>query len=234
MDASIRASSLNSNIAGAPANFTNVTPFTALSQRPHRLRRRHDDAQHLRCAKRQRQTIFRLSLCQFGAIVGKTTNGRQLKPANAWRVTDEAWLRCQGLITVRQIQKPNVSATFPKCWSHNQPERTKRLLLCTVQADSSESILEVWNNMKTHVAAGDILGAITYFSFTSTDDYRDMFLGTGTSSTTATINQTGNITPVFIYDDTAEYYFEEVVDGKTITFPVEFLKESGAWRILEF
>ena len=88
--------------------------------------------------------------------------------------------------------------------------------------------------MKTHVAAGDILGAITYFSFTSTDDYRDMFLGTGTSSTTATINQTGNITPVFIYDDTAEYYFEEVVDGKTITFPVEFLKESGAWRILEF
>jgi hypothetical protein len=78
-----------------------------------------DDAQHLRWAKRQRQTIFRLLLCRFGEMVGKTTDGRHLKPATAWRVTVEAWLRCQGLITVRQNQKPNVSTTFPKIWSHN-------------------------------------------------------------------------------------------------------------------
>jgi hypothetical protein len=74
----------------------------------------YDEAQRLRWAKRQRQTIFRLLLGQFGAIVGKTMNGRHLKPATAWRVTVEAWLRCQGLITVRQNQKPNVSTTFPK------------------------------------------------------------------------------------------------------------------------
>jgi len=79
----------------------------------------NDGNQHLRWTHRQRQTIFRLLLTQFGAIVGKTTNGRQLKPATAWRVTVETWLRCQGLITVHQNQKPNVSTTFQKIWSYN-------------------------------------------------------------------------------------------------------------------
>ncbi len=44
-------------------------------------------------------------------MLGKTPNGHQPKPAAAWRVTVEAWLRCQGLIAVRQNQKPNVSTT---------------------------------------------------------------------------------------------------------------------------
>jgi hypothetical protein len=79
----------------------------------------NDANQHLRWTKRQRQTIFRLLLCQFGAIVGKTTNGTHLKPATAWRVTVETWLRCQDLIAVHQNQKPNVSTTFQKIWSHN-------------------------------------------------------------------------------------------------------------------
>ena len=79
----------------------------------------NDEAQRLRWTKRQRQTIFRLLLQQFGAMIGNTTNGRHLKPATAWRVTVEAWLRCQGLITICQNQKTNVSTTLPKCWSHN-------------------------------------------------------------------------------------------------------------------
>ena len=79
----------------------------------------HEDAQRLRWTLRQRQTIFRLLLHRFGAMIGKTTNGTRLRPATTWRITVEAWLRCQGLITVRQNQKLNVSTTFPKCWSHN-------------------------------------------------------------------------------------------------------------------
>lgn len=79
----------------------------------------NDAAQHLRWTKRQRQTIFRLLLHRFGAMIGKTTNGTHLRPATTWRITVEAWLRCQGLITVRQNQKLNVSTTFPKIWSHN-------------------------------------------------------------------------------------------------------------------
>jgi hypothetical protein len=53
----------------------------------------HDDAQHLRWTRRQRQTIFRLLLLRFGAMIGTTTNGRHLKPATAWRIALEAWLR---------------------------------------------------------------------------------------------------------------------------------------------
>ncbi len=77
----------------------------------------HDDALRLRWTKRQRQTIFRLLLQRFGAMIGKTANGHQPGPATLWRVTVESWLRCQGLIVVRQNK--NVSTTFPKIWSHN-------------------------------------------------------------------------------------------------------------------
>lgn len=79
----------------------------------------HDPAQRLRWTQRQRQTIFRLLLQRFGAMIGNTTNGRQPRPATLWRVTVESWLRCQGLITVRQKQKPNVSPSLSKIWSHN-------------------------------------------------------------------------------------------------------------------
>ena len=79
----------------------------------------HDGNLRLRWSRRLRQIIFRLLLAQFGAMIGKTTNGTHLKPATAWRVTVESWLRCQGLITVRQNQKPNVSTNYQKNWSHN-------------------------------------------------------------------------------------------------------------------
>jgi len=42
------------------------------------------------------------------------------------------------------------------------------------------------------------------------------------------------LTPVYIYDDQAEYYFTNQIDGQIITFPVEFDKENGLWKILEF
>lgn len=79
----------------------------------------HDENKRMRWTKKQRQTIFRLLLGQFGAMIGKTINGRHPKPATAWRVTVEAWLRCQGLIAISQNKKPNVSTTSPKIWSHN-------------------------------------------------------------------------------------------------------------------
>jgi len=77
----------------------------------------HDDAQRLRWNRRQRQTIFRLLLLRFGAMLGKTANGPQPRLATLWRVTVESWLRCQGLIVIRQNQ--NVSTALPKIWSHN-------------------------------------------------------------------------------------------------------------------
>ncbi len=37
-----------------------------------------------------------------------------------------------------------------------------------------------------------------------------------------------------IESDNAQYYFEDDVEGTTITFPVEFVKENGKWKIMEY
>jgi transposase InsO family protein len=114
--------------ASVPTDLASVVEVTthALNHRSRRcLKGRtacdvfHDAGLHQHWSKRQRQTIFRLLLQKFGAMIGETTKGRHPAPATLWRVTVEAWLRCQRLITIRQNQKPNVSTTFTKFWSHN-------------------------------------------------------------------------------------------------------------------
>jgi transposase InsO family protein len=79
----------------------------------------HDATQRLRWTWRQRHTIFRLLLHRFGVMSGKMPKGRQPSPAMTWRITVETWLRCQGLIAVRQNQKTNRSPSLSKLWSHN-------------------------------------------------------------------------------------------------------------------
>jgi transposase InsO family protein len=79
----------------------------------------HDDAQRLRWTKPQRQTIFRLLLREFGAMLENTAHGHLPKSATLWRATVESWLRRQGLIAIRRNQNQNVSTTFNKIWSHN-------------------------------------------------------------------------------------------------------------------
>ena len=77
----------------------------------------HDGLKKLRWSKRQRRIIFGLLLARFGAMLGKPVNGHHPRPAALWRRTVESWLRCQGLILIRQNQ--NVSTTFPQIGSHN-------------------------------------------------------------------------------------------------------------------
>jgi transposase InsO family protein len=112
----------------APPELTLTVEVTVhdLNHRPRRcLKGRtacavfHDAAQRLRWQPRQRKEIFRLLLHQFGAMIGKPVNGNHPSPATLWRVTVESWLRCQGLIAVRQNQTQNVSTTSCKIWSHN-------------------------------------------------------------------------------------------------------------------
>jgi hypothetical protein len=109
-----------------------------------------------------------------------------------------------------------------------------RVILCNVPADSSDVILAVWNSMTNHVTAGDIPGALSYFSVAAVDNYQQAFFSVGTANTISAINQIGALTPVFIMDNTAEYYFTNTIDGQIITFPVEFDKENGVWKIFEF
>jgi hypothetical protein len=42
------------------------------------------------------------------------------------------------------------------------------------------------------------------------------------------------ISPAFIEGDNAQYYFQQPIDGVTITFPIEFVRENGIWKILEY
>jgi kynurenine formamidase len=42
------------------------------------------------------------------------------------------------------------------------------------------------------------------------------------------------LTPSFINGDEAEYYFQQTINGRVLTFKVEFVKENGVWKIFEF
>ena len=102
------------------------SPFAALSQRPHRLRRlpRRRPA----AALDQTPAPNTFSGCcssEFGAMIGENDEWHiNPDPPRLWRVTVESWLRCQGLIAVRQNQKQMCQPLFKNLvsqlnWSHN-------------------------------------------------------------------------------------------------------------------
>ena len=109
-----------------------------------------------------------------------------------------------------------------------------RVLLCRLPDSNADEIMAVWNGMTSCVANGDILGAAQYFSSKTADDYLQDFLTIGTSSLTPAINQIGTLTPASIESVTAEYYFGQKIGGRGLAFPIEFIKEDGGWKILEF
>jgi sugar lactone lactonase YvrE len=91
-----------------------------------------------------------------------------------------------------------------------------------------------WDPMKTSLLAGNIEAAVSHFSIASAEDYRRSFISIGATALSAVMNKT--LTPVVINGDRAQYYFEDatIIPGETITFPVEFVKENGIWKISEF
>ncbi len=106
-----------------------------------------------------------------------------------------------------------------------------RILLVKLPADDP---LTVWNNMVSRLAAADTPGAVANFCSATAEGYRQAFLTLGTGDSASDVNAIGSLTPVFIRGDTAEYYFEQTVDGHLLLFKVEFVKENGLWKILEF
>jgi hypothetical protein len=106
-----------------------------------------------------------------------------------------------------------------------------RVLLVQLPADDP---LPAWENMVARLSAGDLAGAIAYFSRLTAERYYKSFLALGLSEVAADINQIGVLTRVFVRNDEAEYWFEHVVESKILLFRVEFIKENGVWRIMEF
>lgn len=76
--------------------------------------------------------------------------------------------------------------------------------------------------------------AISYFSQLTADPYRQAILSIGIDKVSSDINAIGTLSPVFIENDAAQYYFEPTIEGHLMLFPVEFVRENGVWKVLEF
>ncbi len=86
--------------------------------------------------------------------------------------------------------------------------------------------------MKAALLSGNLQEAARHFSSQSADQYFRTFTSMGSTLISATMNKT--LTVATIEAETAQYYFDDVIGGVTVTFPVEFVKENGIWKILEF
>jgi len=106
-----------------------------------------------------------------------------------------------------------------------------RVILVKVTGDNP---LPAWNNMVAHITTGDISGAIPSFSSESADGYRSAYCTIGLGDLTSDITAIGTLSPVYIRNNTAEYYFEQTIGGQQLLFPVDFVKENGVWKISEF
>jgi len=92
----------------------------------------------------------------------------------------------------------------------------------------------VWNTMKSCLTTNNIQGAVSCFSIASRDDYQQMFSSLSKTDMVACVKGLGPIKKASIEDYRAQYYFTNTVAGQIITFPVEFDKENGEWKIMEF
>jgi hypothetical protein len=106
-----------------------------------------------------------------------------------------------------------------------------RVLLVQLSSDTPEA---VWNAMKQRLVAGDIAGAIPYFASIVAEDYRQTYLSIGATELAPVMSQIPPMAPIFIEGDKAQYYFQQPIDGVMITFPIDFVKENGVWKIMEY
>jgi DNA-binding beta-propeller fold protein YncE len=93
----------------------------------------------------------------------------------------------------------------------------------------------VWSQMKAQLVAGNVSAAIPFFCISSRDRYREAFSSIGTTELASLISSIPTpLIPIFIDGDIAQYRFEQVIEGRTLSFPVDFVKENGTWKIVEF
>jgi len=88
--------------------------------------------------------------------------------------------------------------------------------------------------MKACIAAEDVSGAVSCFSIATQDNYQRAFSSMSKTQLDSFVKGLGPIKKVTAEVNKAQYCFENVVDGKVITFPVDFDMENGEWKIVEF
>jgi hypothetical protein len=92
----------------------------------------------------------------------------------------------------------------------------------------------VWKKMKDRFMAGEIEEGLSYFSTLSIEGYRRGFFSLGRTAVIEMFSRIPPVQPVFVDGDSAQFRFDEMVDGAVITFPIQFIKENGVWKVLEF
>ena len=88
--------------------------------------------------------------------------------------------------------------------------------------------------MIQRVSAGELEGALSYFSIDSVDTNRKFFYNIRGSQLIPAMTQIGTILPISIENGEAQYFFQQQVGGINIAFPIRFRWENGTWKILEF
>jgi hypothetical protein len=88
--------------------------------------------------------------------------------------------------------------------------------------------------MKESMRKGDIERTSACSTSHSAPKYRQSFLSMGAAEMRAIADGFPPIKPVTMERDEALYRFEQVIQGHTITFPIHFLRELGAWKIDEY
>jgi hypothetical protein len=82
--------------------------------------------------------------------------------------------------------------------------------------------------------SGDIEGALQYFHSQSRERDRRVFRGLSPAQLQLSTSQIPGLSPVLIQNHDAHYSFVRQIRGATITFPVDFGKENGLWRVIMF
>jgi hypothetical protein len=179
-----------------------------------------------------------LGIGVWATYVADTGNNRiqQFDPVSAGHL-DPASLNPHGtLSTETGLSQPEAVAAV----TDNLEEKiyiadtgNNRVILVKLPHDDPAA---TWNAMvqQATLVNPNISAAMTYFSSLSADKYRSAFLSEDLSDLAADMSQIGTISPVVIGPDDAQYRFDQVIDGTTITFPIEFIKENGVWKIDEF
>jgi hypothetical protein len=106
-----------------------------------------------------------------------------------------------------------------------------RVILVRLPMDNPEA---VWKAMNEHLLKGDIEGASSYFVSSEAEKYREAHIAIGTNDLIKQISEIPAIKPVYIERDKAQYYFDQSVQGVMLTFPIEFVRENGKWKIMEY
>jgi hypothetical protein len=106
-----------------------------------------------------------------------------------------------------------------------------RVLLVHLPSDNPEAM---WKDLMAKMKAGDVEGAVSHFCASAQNNYRQTFNSLSKEELRSMCKDMENINAVTIERDHAQYHFESVMDGHTLTFPVEFYRELGQWKVLEY